>query len=80
MKVKKKMTTRKLVPIDAIDDMETIISCGFDLFNSIKDANWSYNSGKGLPMRTAHMAIACKNWLLLMEQFNRKINETRIVK
>lgn len=73
----KKMTTKKMVQIDALDDMEEIISCGFDLLNSIKRANWNYNNKTGLPHPTLHMENACSNWIRIINQFNRNLKEKK---
>lgn len=71
------MKTKKLVSVDAIDDMEEIISQGFDLVRSIKNANWSYNGNRGLPYQTDHMQRACANWIETMELFNRNLNDKK---
>jgi hypothetical protein len=73
----KKIPTSKLIPIHAIDDMEQIIEFGFELFYSIKNANWNYNNKNGLPHQTAHMEKACENWISLMKQFNRHLHPSK---
>jgi len=77
MKNKKRCPTKKLMPVDAIGDIEEIIAAGFDLYNSIKNANWKYNDGKGLPHKTDHMNIASDNWFRLMKNFNRHLGNIK---
>lgn len=71
--MKKKMVTGKLIVANPIDDIEQIISNGFDLVRSIQQANWSYNNEIGLNAPTLHMREACQNFISTMKKFNWKI-------
>ena len=54
--------------------IQEMVEVGFDLYRSIKFANWEAKE-KGFKFPTPHMEDACRKWADLMPRFYAKVKK-----